>query len=320
MTLFYDVFNGDADGICALHQLRLVEPRDATPVTGVKREIRLLDRISQVKDAELTVLDISLDSNREPLTVLLGNNNRITYIDHHFAGEIPDSSQLVTHIDPAPEVCTSLIVDRLLEGRHRAWAVVAAFGDNLHQSAEQAARPLGLDAEELARLRELGELINYNGYGTSIADLHFPPETLYAALRPFPDPFAFLAESELVKELRAGFANDMTQARACAPIKEDAAGRIFQLPAAPWARRVSGVFSNEKARERPEMAHALLTENPDHTLRISIRAPLATRQGADTLCRLFPTGGGRAAAGGINALPPEELDAFFNAFHRIFAP
>ena len=38
----YDVFNGDADGICALIQLRLVEPRpDATLVTGVKRDIQL---------------------------------------------------------------------------------------------------------------------------------------------------------------------------------------------------------------------------------------------------------------------------------------
>ena len=41
----YDVFNGDADGICALQQLRLAEPRDAVLVTGVKRDIALLDRV-----------------------------------------------------------------------------------------------------------------------------------------------------------------------------------------------------------------------------------------------------------------------------------
>ena len=39
-----DVFNGDADGICALTQLRNAEPRNATLVTGVKRDIALLDR------------------------------------------------------------------------------------------------------------------------------------------------------------------------------------------------------------------------------------------------------------------------------------
>jgi len=36
---YIDVFNGDADGICALHQLRLAEPVESTLVTGVKRDI-----------------------------------------------------------------------------------------------------------------------------------------------------------------------------------------------------------------------------------------------------------------------------------------
>ena len=44
MTRAIDVFNGDADGLCALHQLRLAEPlADAQLVTGVKRDIALLD-------------------------------------------------------------------------------------------------------------------------------------------------------------------------------------------------------------------------------------------------------------------------------------
>ena len=37
----YDVFNGDADGICALLQLRLAAPADSTLITGVKRDIDL---------------------------------------------------------------------------------------------------------------------------------------------------------------------------------------------------------------------------------------------------------------------------------------
>lgn len=48
-TKYYDIFNGDADGICALHQLRLAEPREATLVTGVKRDIRLLEQVAQVR-------------------------------------------------------------------------------------------------------------------------------------------------------------------------------------------------------------------------------------------------------------------------------
>ena len=40
-----DIFNGDADGICALTQLRLAEPRDARLVTGVKRDINLMAQV-----------------------------------------------------------------------------------------------------------------------------------------------------------------------------------------------------------------------------------------------------------------------------------
>jgi hypothetical protein len=61
-------------------------------------------------------------------------------------------------------------------------------------------------------------------------------------------------------------------------------------------------------------AHAVLSENNDNTLRISVRAPLENRRDADTLCKLFPTGGGRAAAGGINSLPAEQLDNFLEKF------
>ncbi|MGB5082223.1 MAG: acetyltransferase, partial [Burkholderiales bacterium] len=34
-----DVFNGDADGLCSLRQLRLAEPAESQLVTGVKRDI-----------------------------------------------------------------------------------------------------------------------------------------------------------------------------------------------------------------------------------------------------------------------------------------
>ena len=41
----FDVFNGDADGICALHQLRLTYPVSATLITGAKRDIKLLEKV-----------------------------------------------------------------------------------------------------------------------------------------------------------------------------------------------------------------------------------------------------------------------------------
>ena len=318
MPRYHDVFNGDADGICALHQLRLAEPREARLVTGVKRDVRLLARITGEAE-EITVLDVSLAANRDDLLRLLATS-RVVYIDHHYPGDIPVSERLVTHIDPAPEVCTSLIVDRLLQGRFRAWAVVAAFGDNLHAPARRAAASLGLSEEQTARLRELGELMNYNGYGRTVADLHFPPDELYRAVAPYEDPFAFLSHAQAPARLRQGFADDMRRARAVSPEDIKGIGRLYRLPNAPWARRAVGVLANEKARERPDLAHALFVDNGDGTWLVSVRAPLERRRGADELCRAFPTGGGRQAAAGVNALPNDMLDAFRHAFAKTFAP
>ena len=63
----YDVFNGDADGICSLLQLRKAEPREATLVTGVKRDIDLLEKVNAAAGDRITVLDVSLDKNRGAL-------------------------------------------------------------------------------------------------------------------------------------------------------------------------------------------------------------------------------------------------------------
>ena len=317
--MHFDVFNGDADGILALHQFRLQTPvPGATLITGVKRDIKLLSKISTAQDSSITVFDISLNSNRDPLLALLDQNNSVTYIDHHFAGDIPDTSQLITHIDPSPTVCTSLIVDKLLDGKYRSWAVAAAYGDNLHDSAQQAAKSLSLSSGQLTQLRELGELLNYNGYGADISDLHFTPEALYLALHPFEDPFMFLADSSDLATLRQGFKEDMALAMEQQEMEPKENNRVYTFPNAPWARRVSGVYSNLRAREKKNAAHALIVENDDSTLRISVRAPLNNRQNADTLCLAFPTGGGRTAAAGINNLPAEMLDEFLALFHSTY--
>ncbi|MEW6595537.1 MAG: acetyltransferase [Thermodesulfobacteriota bacterium] len=317
---FYDLFNGDADGICALHQLRLHDPRpDAKLITGVKRDNTLLRHLAGVTGAAITVLDVSLDRNRAYLLPLLDTCS-IFYADHHFSGEIPVSTNLAAHIDPSPEVCTALIIDRLIGGRFRSWAVVGAFGDNLHDVGERAAREGGLAAEETLCLRELGELMNYNGYGRTVEDLFCHPAVLYEEVRPFADPLAFARESLLLPKLREGYRDDMTRAGTVSPAMDTAAGRVYLFPDAPWARRVAGVFSNDRARERPEKAHALLVDNGDTTTMVSVRAPLATKQGADALCRAFPTGGGRTAAAGINALPNPMIEEFLKSFQEVFAP
>lgn len=314
-----DVFNGDADGICALHQLRLVQPQpEARLITGVKRDITLLQQIEDEHGSHVTVLDISLDKNRASLLKLLANGCTVFYADHHYAGEVPVSERLTVHIDPEPLLCTSLIINWLLEDKHALWALAGAFGDNQDEAALQLARRLGLSQDNVERLREIGILLNYNGYGAALEDLYFHPAELYRLVRPYENPLAFHAESLALRTLRAGYTDDMDKALSCPPLHEDRAGRVFRLPAEPWARRVSGVCANAFANQRPELAHALLTENSDGSLLVSVRAPLSDRNGADLLCRQFPTGGGRAAAAGINALPADQLDDFIQAFSRQF--
>ncbi|UUZ72893.1 hypothetical protein LP415_05105 [Polaromonas sp. P1(28)-8] len=66
-----DVCNGDADGLCAVLQWRLQTPAPATLVTGLKREIALLDRVQAMPGDELLVCDLSLQRNRTALLRLL---------------------------------------------------------------------------------------------------------------------------------------------------------------------------------------------------------------------------------------------------------
>lgn len=75
------------------------------------------------------------------------------------------------------------------------------------------------------------------------------------------------------------------------------------MPNAAWSKRISGVFGNELANTSPDKAHVIFTENADGTYTVSLRAPLSNKQGAGDNCSQFPTGGGRAAAAGFNALP-----------------
>ena len=53
---YIDVFNGDADGLCSLVQLRNANPVESRLVTGVKRDIDLLDRVTVSEGDQLTVL------------------------------------------------------------------------------------------------------------------------------------------------------------------------------------------------------------------------------------------------------------------------
>lgn len=315
----YDVFNGDADGLCALQQIRLAEPAETTLVTGVKRDIALLQRVDADNGDRITVLDISLDKNREALLTLLARGAVVRYFDHHFPGEdVPRRSNLELHLETAPDKGTSLLVDEYLGGRYRAWAVVGTFGDNFDHSAQRAARSLGLADADLLRMRDLGIYLNYNGYGAAVEDLHFQPDELFRRLRPYADPLEFSRLDGTFAQLESGYRDDMSKAAAVRAELETERHGLYLLPSESWARRVSGVLANRLAQGASGRAHALLTRLPDGGFVVSVRAPLDTRQGADELCRRFPSGGGRKAAAGINRLAESDYDAFVRAFTAAF--
>jgi len=313
-----DVFNGDADGICALHQLRLDTPIDSLLVTGIKRDINLLSQVSAKAGDSITVLDISLDKNRQDLIALLEKGVEVSYVDHHFSGEIPVHSKLNANIDTQPSTCTSLLVNEMLDGKYLAWAVTAAFGDNLFDSAYQAAAPLDLSEDNLNVLKKLGTCINYNGYGASLDDLFFNPADLYNKIKPYENPFDFITADNAYKVLVNGYEGDMLNASNIASESNDDGGTVYILPDEKWARRVSGVYGNDLAQQNPDKAHAVLTSKGAGVYQVSVRAPLKTKTGADELCRQFETGGGRQAAAGINELPDSELDYFIETFQQHF--
>jgi hypothetical protein len=305
----FDVCNGDADGLCAVLQWRLAHPLPATLVTGLKRELELLRTVPAESGDEVLVCDLSMQRNHAALLRLLQRGVQMRYVDHHKVDHVPQHAALQACIDFDPRVCTSLLMDRLLEGRFRAWALVGAYGDNLAQVADALAVGMGLDEAERQQLRLLGEGINYNAYGDEAADQHLAPQQLYARLSRHAHPLELLRHDSIGVELDALRRADLQQALAQDVQAAGCGARWVRLPDAPWSRRVIGGLANELASGAPEQAHAVLKADRRDGYVVSLRAPQRTPSGADEFCRRFG-GGGRAGAAGIDHLPADELERF----------
>lgn len=311
-----DVCNGDADGLCAVVQWRLHAQRPARLVTGLKRDIELLERVQAVAGDEVLVCDLSLRRNHPSLLRLLQAGVLVRYFDHHEADDVPAHPLLQAHIDVASNTCTSLLVDRHLGGQFRAWAVVGAFGDNLTAVADDLAAELGMAFEDRRRLQVLGESINYNAYGESEQDVYMAPARLYERLVRYPHPLNFLAHESVGAELDARRQSDFQLAQMAAPCFQNGCVSVYLLPDAPWSRRSLGSFSNALSNAHPQRALALLKARAAGGYVVSVRAPKSMPFGAAEFCRRYG-GDGRAGAAGIDHLPALELDRFISAFAAI---
>jgi hypothetical protein len=297
-----------------LHQLRLADPVDSHLVTGLKRDLALLERVPAGDGDIVTVLDVSLESNRGALLAILGRGAIVRYFDHHHAGSVPAHPGLEAVIDTAGSMCTSALVDRHLLSRFRAWAVVGAFGDNLGDTAIALALPLALDAQRLEQLRELGEDLNYNAYCESEADVLVPPIELYRIVSHYADPFELAREEPVMSRLAGERKSDLRSALETKPLRSVREADAYLLPDAGWCRRVSGTFANRLALADPHRAHAVLTPASGGGYKVSVRSPGGLGPSAVEFCRRFPGGGGRERAAGIGRLEAARLDEFLDAF------
>ena len=277
-------FNGDADGICSMVQWGLVHGLEGNTVTGVKRDIELLSKIVPESGDEIICMDISLARNHSRARELCERGFKSTWFDHHLAGEPIDG--LEAHIDTSSNVCTAKIVENFLRVKSD-WAQVALHGDGL---SFHSTKP---------EFTELGELLNYNGYGADLDDLHFHPDVLMRLCLESKTPEKFL-QTPAFETLKKGFADDMRNVESINEVDG-----IYLLPNEAWARRVVGVMAHRINSTGPG-PHVIAIDK-GHTLQVSLRG----NEGIGEICSMFG-GGGRATAGGIDALPKEEITALMN--------
>jgi len=316
----YDVFNGDADGIFAWHQLRLTYPRAAVIVTGVKRDVGLVSKVEAGEGDLVTVMDVSYAKNRKDVRRLLELGAIVEYFDHHNHGELINHPNLTHYLNTEPNISTGMIVNSHVGGKNRLWSIATAFGDNHIESAMEMAKTEGLNDEQILLLKQIGLTVNYNSYGQTVDDLFYSPEEIAEAVRACGDDiFLFPEQGDIFSTLLENFNGDMSSAVCQEPYAIMDKGVIYTFPNEAWSHRIMGSFSNHLVSSNKDLACAIAVLNSDGTYRISVRSSLNNPYRAGDLCSKFNGGGGREKAGGINNLLDSDLDKFREEFERTFS-
>jgi hypothetical protein len=169
-------------------------------------------------------------------------------------------------------------------------------------------------------MKELGTLINYNGYGATTDDLAFHPADLFSSLLKYPTPMDCINDSgSAYHVLKKAFESDFALAESAEVVQDSERCKTVLLEDAAWSRRISGTFGNHLANQSPNKAHLVLTTvDADHYL-VSLRAPSTNKTGAGDICSQFETGGGRAGAAGINKLPKTDLPRLIESVESFYA-
>ncbi len=317
------LFNGDADGLIAQRILEMHLGAPDLRITGLKRDIKLLQKLPPMEAGHIHALDISLRQNQpELLTILAKENLNVTWYDHHDPGEVEPHPRLHLHIYQSSGTCSAVIVNAVFGRQQGLWAAMAAFGDAVPDTAKALIDEVGVSHAESNLLQRSGILLNYNAYGEKISDVLFDPADLAKRMSQFTSALDFCQEESIFGPLTQQFVSDQSMCKNLTALNDSEAAQAYLAPDAPWARRYLATWANEHILDHPLQALALIHPRAGGDFQVSIRAPRGTPgvvPSAASLASEFTTGGGRKLAAGINVLPAHDLERFVKRFERFFA-
>ncbi len=309
-----DVFHGDADGLCSIQQIRLAEPlNERQVVSGGLSQHSLLMSILTAENRDILMLDLPLERNLVSLKQLLKQGCRVRCFDHHISSEQPEHERLELHLDASPETCTSLLVNKHLNGAHQEWAAVGAFGDNMPSEAKKLLQGSGLSENDVEQLQSLAELLNYNAYGDLLNAGHLSVTEMHYNMMAYDNPLDFIKENERLARIGKVMKEDLEHARKLLIVEDQPDGLVYILRPREPVRRVRKVWLGQLGRQYPDKALLIALENHDGSFDASIRAPLNSPSDAWKVAERFG-GGGREGAASVKCLPSTEVVNFLDIF------
>jgi hypothetical protein len=282
-----DVFNGDADGLFAAHQLRLAEPGPdpaaGAVVTGLKREIACSNRI----DVPAGRRDATARASTSRSAATAPRSSACSRRARPCAGSTttmpatcPRHPRLRAHIDTAPETCTSLIVDRELRGAIGAGQWPRPSATTSAPSPTRSAADAGADRGRTgaaARTRRGGQLQRLRRDARRRADR--AGGAVCAAGRVMPIRSTSFATTRSSPNWPRAGAADLAGAVQLRPWRQCGGGAVFVLPDEGWSRRVLGSFRQPAGRAFVDSAFAVLKARAEGGYLASVRAPAGAAEG-----------------------------------------
>jgi len=289
----YIIPDGDADGLTAAYQL-IKDRGNYEVITAPKRVVDLVNKVSEkiASGSEVVILDLSSETNKQGLDNLLAKHVKVEWIDHH--EQIADlESKVLALINQSPEYNTSTIINEKVNGKYVEWAIIGAFGDNKAKKANELAQKHNISPKYLSQLKEIGKLLNYNGFAVIVS----PEETLNEMLK-HNSPKTF-AETAIFQKIKEQYQKDRAALGGVKPFYTSDKIVIYQLPESDASLAMFGEFANDlQAKDKSKIYFVIAPDEKPSRYVLSIRT--SGNPKANEIAKLFENGGGRADAAGAN--------------------